>query len=181
MAALFQFPSEALIAAITSRRASVENASSLFVSSRTRTSSDKLLTAAFSTNMMVIRKCVFLLLCLSLLSGTCKEISDVHQTLAYLRRMECVCVCVYRVCRTIKHDSPRGVWSNLCCGVAGREGGFFILAKRRTRKYLVCLKWKVHRRCAFYPAFLWVNESNISPWLVRPVYLQRKVYWSLEL
>lgn len=125
MAALFQFPSEALIAAITSQRASEENTSSLFVSSQTCTSFDKLLAAAFSPNMMVIRQRVFLLLCLSLLSCTCKEISDVHQTLPFLR-MECVRVCVYRVCRTVNMIHRRGLIKSLL--QRGREGEWVSLS-----------------------------------------------------
>ena len=133
MAALFQFPSEALIAAITSRRASEENAPSVFVSSQMCTPSDKLLTAAFSPNMMVIRQRVFST-ATALASAPVERFQMRTKTSAFLRRMEgvcvCVCVCVcVRVCasvcvccvwRTVNMIHRRGLIKSL--PQCGREG-----------------------------------------------------------
>lgn len=150
MAALFQFPSEALIAAITSRRASEENAPSVFVSSQMCTPSDKLLTAAFSPNMMVIRQRVFST-AMALASAPVKRFQMCTKTSAFLRRMEgvcvCVCVCVCLLCvEDCKHDSPQGSDQISTAVRKGGGAGFFTPVKEElqgNRSLSSALRWAV--------------------------------------
>lgn len=101
MAGLFQFLSEALIAAITSQRATEEKPCSTSVSSQTCTLFDKPLTAA-KHRMMVITRHALLPLRFLLLSRTCTEISDARQSRLFLRKMceevKRVCVRLFTVC-----------------------------------------------------------------------------------
>lgn len=166
MGAFFQFPSEALIAAITSKQASEENVSFLFVSSWMCTSFDKLLTAAFSPHMLVIRR-AFLQQWLSLLSCTCKEISHVHQASASLRRMECVCVPCVQDC---KHDSPQGSDQISAAGWRGGGEWFFILAKEQQSQQSLSFACNGRLKCMGSLYFVehfygWMQARSLHGWL----------------
>lgn len=150
MTGLFQFLSEALIAAINSQRATEEKPCSTYVSSQTCTLFDKPLTAA-KRRMMVITRHALLPLRFLLLSRTCTEISDARQRRLFLRKtceeVKCACVCICLLCAwDCEHDSLQGFDQTLCCRTVGRrdslwwpKGGKKVQSQQKSRSS----SWKV--------------------------------------
>lgn len=161
MASLFQFPSEALIAAITSQRAPEEKARSMSVTSQTCTLFDKLLTVA-KCCMMVIRQHAFPpTTILTFVPHLCRD-STCTPIPAIPRKTEHVCLPCARDC---KRDSLQG-FDQICAAARrGEEGGFLYRGQRKSTKPTKRLSSSCSGRLKcmdilFCSAFLPVNATQ---------------------